>query len=138
VPHATILTWLNLPNTNPLRIDDSAAEQLEQPFFAKLNSSFVGQVATKFQSVIFGNWAIGKLVANQLNYRCSFITRSAKMFSHFLLFVVMLLVAKRLVEVVILIQQRLGRQINTGSETTPGENCLSKVGEPTAVEHLAG
>jgi hypothetical protein len=52
------------------------------------------------------------------------------MFSHFLLLVVMLLVAKRLVEVVILIVQRLGRQTSAGSETIANEDCLPKAGEP--------
>jgi hypothetical protein len=42
----------------------------------------------------------------------------------------MLLVAKRLVEVVILIQQRLGRQINAGLEIKTNEGCLPKAGEP--------
>ena len=58
------------------------------------------------------------------------LTRSAKMFSLFLLFVVILLVAKRLVEVVILIQQRLGRQINAGLEIKANEGCLPKAGKP--------
>ncbi|MGH7451687.1 MAG: hypothetical protein ACRENG_10105 [bacterium] len=49
------------------------------------------------------------------------------MFSLFLLFVVMLFVAKRLVEVVILILQRLGRQT---PEITATDGCLPKAGEP--------
>jgi hypothetical protein len=56
-PHATILTWLNLSDTNPLRIDDSADEQLERLFFAKASSSFLGQSATKFLKHPF--WQIG-------------------------------------------------------------------------------
>ncbi len=52
------------------------------------------------------------------------------MFSLFLLFVVMLFVAKRLVEVVILILQRLGRQTSAGSETIANAGCLPKVSEP--------
>lgn len=58
------------------------------------------------------------------------LTRSAKMFSHFLLFVVILFVAKRLVEIVILIAQRLGRQTSAGSETIANAGCMPKTGEP--------
>jgi hypothetical protein len=58
------------------------------------------------------------------------LTRSAKMFSHFLLFAVMLLVAKRLVEVVVLLLQRLGRQTSSGPETTAAASCLPETGEP--------
>jgi hypothetical protein len=60
------------------------------------------------------------------------------MFSLFLLFVVTLLVAKRLAEVVVLLQQRFGRQTSAGPEITVNDGCLPKVGEPTAVEHIAG
>ncbi len=49
------------------------------------------------------------------------------MFSLFLLFVVMLFVANRLMEVVILIVQRLGRQT---PEITANAGCLPKAGEP--------
>jgi hypothetical protein len=52
------------------------------------------------------------------------------MFSLLLLFAVMLLVAKRLVEVFILIQQRLGRKINAGLEVKANAGCLPKAGEP--------
>jgi hypothetical protein len=52
------------------------------------------------------------------------------MFSLFLLFVVMLFVAKRLVEVVTLILQRLGRQAGADSETIANAGRLSKAGEP--------
>ncbi len=46
------------------------------------------------------------------------LARSAKMITHFLLIAVLLLLAIRLREVVILLQQRLGRRTNVGSETT--------------------
>lgn len=52
------------------------------------------------------------------------------MFSHFLLFVVMLFVAKRLAEVVILILQRLGRQTSAGAEIIANAGCLPKASEP--------
>ncbi len=55
------------------------------------------------------------------------------MFSLFLLFVVMLLVAKRLVAVVVLLLQRLGRQTGADSETIANAGCLSKAGEPNVV-----
>ncbi len=56
------------------------------------------------------------------------LTRSAKMLSHLLLLIVMFLVAKRLVEVVILIVQRLGRQTSAGPEIAANEDCLPKAG----------
>ncbi len=50
------------------------------------------------------------------------------MLSHLLLLIVMFLVAKRLVEVVILIVQRLGRQTSAGPEIAANEDCLPKAG----------
>ena len=52
------------------------------------------------------------------------------MFSLFLLFIVILLVARRLMKVIILIVQRLGRQTGADSETIVNAGCLSKAGEP--------
>lgn len=60
------------------------------------------------------------------------------MIANFLLLVVLFLLAKRLVEVFILIQQRLGRQTNAGAEVLPKGGCLPELGKPTAVEHIAG
>jgi hypothetical protein len=64
----TILAWLNLPDTNPLRIDDSADEQLESPLFLPIRTPvFLALLLPNFWSISFGSWAISKLAVNQFN-----------------------------------------------------------------------
>lgn len=60
------------------------------------------------------------------------------MISKFLLLAVLILLAKRLLEVVILILQRLGRQTNAGAEVLPNDGCVPEIGKQTTVEQIAG